>query len=225
MDNVSVSLTVVKPIQDAARAAKKPTSHIVHKFEEFTVSRLLDLPEFIGVGCEIEQRGAQEIAHLYCLHRQEVAICPRCRQISMQVHDEKERCVRDLEIWGKCTFIHFGRRRFKCEACGQPFTERLSSIDPQRRHTRRFEQHIYRACLHSDCKAVAQAHWLHQTTTKEIFKRWAKGTIRRQGPSLVRILGIDEIAIKKRHKQYALGCLIYNGGVSSLFYLSETKIV
>jgi transposase len=204
MVNVSVSLTVVKPIKDAARAAKKRTGHIVQKFQEFTVTRLLNLPEFVAVGCEIEQRGDQEIMHLYCLHRQEVAICPRCRQISTQVHDEKDRCVRDLDIWGKCTFVHFSRRRFKCEECGHPFTERLSSIDQQRRHTRRFEQYIYRACLRSDCKAVAQENWLHQTTTKEIFKRRARRTMRAKGTTPVRVLGIDEIALKKRHQQYAL---------------------
>ena len=142
MSNVAVTLAVVKPIKDAARAAKKRTGCIAHKFQEFTVTRLLDLPEFVAVGCEIEHRSVQEIVHLYCLHRQEVAICPRCRQISTKLHDEKDRCVRDLDIWGKCTFVHFSRRRFKCDRCGHPFTEKLSSIDPNRRHTRRFEQHI-----------------------------------------------------------------------------------
>ena len=204
MANVSLSLRVVKPVKDAARAAKSTMGRIVHKCREFTVSHLLDLPEFLVVGCEIEQRGAQEIVHLYCVHRHEAAVCPRCRQISTRVHDEKERCVRDLEVWGQCTFVHFSRRRFECERCGQAFTERLPSLDPQRRHTRRFEQAIYRQCLDSSCKAVAQTNWLHQLTVKEIFKRWAKKIERLRGPRRIRVLGIDEIAIKKRHKQYAL---------------------
>lgn len=204
MSNVSLSLTLVKPIKDAARVAKSKMGRIVRKFKEFTVSHLLDLPEFLVVGCEIEQRGDQQIVHLYCLHPHEIGLCPRCRQPSSRVHDEKERCVRDLEVWGKCTCLHFSRRRFECERCEQPFTERLPSIDPQRRQTRRFEQGIYRQCLHSSCKAVAQSTWLHEVTVKEIFKRWAKRTERWRGPKRVRILGIDEIAVKKRHKQYAL---------------------
>ena len=204
MSNVSVSLKVVKPIKDAARAAKNRLGGLVKKFKEFTVTRLLDLPEFVAIGCELEQRGGQEIVHLYCLSAHQVALCPRCQQISTTVHDEKERCVRDLDIWGKCTFLHFTRRRFECEGCGRPFTERLVSIDRQRRQTRRFEQHIYRACLDSACKAVAQANWLHPVTVKGIFKRWAKRTVRTRGPIRVRVLGIDEISLKKRHKQYAL---------------------
>ena len=204
MTNVSLSLIVVKPIRDAARATRNRMGRIVENFRAFTVTRLLDLPEFVAIGCEIEQRGEQEIVHLYCLWAHEAALCPRCRQISTTVHDEKERCVRDLDIWGKCTFLHFSRRRFECEHCALPFTERLASIEPQRRHTRRFEQHIYQACLRSDCKAVAQANWLHPVTAKGIFKRWAKRTVRTKGPSPVRVLGIDEISLKKRHKQYAL---------------------
>jgi len=204
MANVALSLRVVKPIKDAARAVKGCVGRVVRKFKEFTVSHLLELPEFVVVGCEIEQRAEQEIVHLYCVHPHEAAMCPYCRQISTQVHDEKERCVRDLAVWGKCTFLHFSRRRFKCEACGQAFTERLPSIAPQRRQTRRFEQAIYRQCLESSCKAVATGQWLHEATVKEIFKRWAKHTERRRGPTRVRVLGMDEIAIKKRHKQYAL---------------------
>jgi transposase len=41
-------------------------------------------------------------------------------------------------------------------------------------------------------------------TAKGIFKRWAKRTVRTRAPSPVRVLGIDEISLKKRHKQYAL---------------------
>ena len=85
MANVSLSLRVVKPVKDAARAAKSTMGRIVHKCREFTVSHLLDLPEFLVVGCEIEQRGAQGIVHLYCVHRHEAAVCPRCRQISTRV--------------------------------------------------------------------------------------------------------------------------------------------
>lgn len=204
MTNVPLTLSVVKPIKDAARAAKGRLGRMVEKFKAFTVTRLLDLPEFEVIGCETEQRGEQEIVHVYCQHAHQVALCPRCRQISSTVHDEKERCVRDLDMWGKCTFLHFSRRRFECDHCGRPFSERLASIDRQRRHTRRFEQYIYRACLGRDCKGVAQTNWLHPVTVKGIFKRWAKRTVRTKGPIRVKVLGIDEIALKKRHKQYAL---------------------
>jgi transposase len=204
MSTIPRALEVVKPIKDAARAAKKMMGRMVQQVQAVSVSQLLGLPEFEVVAFEMEYRGEQQITHLYCGHRNEVAVCPRCRELSEAVHDEQERCVRDLDVWGSCTFLHFKGRRFGCEECGKPFTERLPSIDPKRRHTSRFERYIYRQCLRSSCKGVAEANWLHQTTVKGIFKRWAKRTRRLKGPSPVRVLGIDEIALKKGHKQYAL---------------------
>jgi transposase len=191
-------------MKDAARAVKGAVGQVVHKVKEVTLSQVLDLPPFAVLDYRVEQREKQAILHLYCIHRDRVAICPRCREVSTAFHDGKERCVRDLDIWGKCTFLHFIRRRFDCERCGRPFTERQAYVAHRRRHTRRFEQHIYRRCLSSSHKAVAQEEWLHEATAKAIFKRWAKHTTRRQAAPRVRVLGIDEIALKKRHGQYAL---------------------
>jgi transposase len=204
MSNIPLLPVVVKPMKDAARAAKASAGWVIQKVTEITVTRWLDLPQFRVTGYGLERRGEQEILHLYCAHQNEVAICPRCHAVSMKCHEGKERCVRDLNTWGKCTFLHFISRRFDCERCGRPFTEKLACVDPQRRQTRRFEQHIYRRCLTSSGKAVAQEVWLHEATVKAIFKRWAKHTTRWQGAPRVRVLGIDEIALKKRHKQYAL---------------------
>lgn len=169
-----------------------------------TATQLLDLPGLIVVEYEVEHSGEDEIVHLYCEHRDAVALCPRCRTVSTHSHDSKMRCVRDLDVWGKRSFVHFARRRFDCQTCGRPFIEKLPWLDRQRRQTRRFEQHIYRRCLESNCKAVAAAEGLHEATVKGIFKRWAKRTVRLQGSPQVRVLGIDEIALKKRHKQFAL---------------------
>jgi transposase len=166
-------------LKDAVRAAKETMGQVIHKVKEVTVSQLLDLAQLVVTGYRVEQRGAQAILHLYCAHRDGVAICPRCREVRTAFHDGKERC-------------------------GRPFTEKLAWLDCRRRQTRRFEQHIYRRCLSSSCKAMAQEMWLHEATVKAIFKRWAKRTTRRQGVSRVRVLGMDEIALKKRHQQYAL---------------------
>ena len=195
---------LVKPLKDAARAAHKGVGRLIQKVQEVTVTQLLDLPGFIAVGYEVEQRGRQEILHLFCVLRDDVAVCPRCHHLSTQCHDGKPRCVRDLEIWGKSTFLHFPSRRFECAHCGRPFTEGLACIDVQRRQTRRFEQHIYHRCLSSTVNAGAQEAWLHEATVKEIFKRGAQRTTGQQERPRVRVLGIDEIALKKRHQQYVL---------------------
>lgn len=51
---------------------------------------------------------------------------------------------------------------------------------------------------------MAEEEWLDQDTVKGIFKRWAKKVTKAQRREMVRVLGIDEISLKKRHKQFAL---------------------
>lgn len=204
MSSVPLLPIFVNPVKDAARAVKDAAAWVVHKAQEVTLTELLDLPGFKVVGYSLEQRGEVEILHLHCEHQAAVALCPRCQTLSTAVHERKARCIRDLDIWGKRTFLHFTGRRFGCAECGRPFTEKLSCVDRRRRQTRRFEQYIYRRCLNSPCKAVAEVEWLHEATVKGIFKRWAKRAIRWQGLPAVQVLGIDEIALKKHHQQYAL---------------------
>jgi transposase len=165
-----------------------------------TLSKLLDLPEFKVT--HIEDEG--EVLHLKCEHREMVAMCPRCRELSAKLHQCGDRAVRDLSIMGKRVILHFPNRRFRCENCRRPFTERLLSIDSRRRQTRRYERYIYEQCLDSDRKAVAEREHLSQSTVKEIFVKWAKRVTRHTLERPVRVLGIDEISLKKRHKQYAL---------------------
>lgn len=131
-------------------------------------------------------------------------MCPECRELSTKLHQCKEREVRDLSILGRGVLLHFPNRRFRCECCKQPFTERLPSIDWCRRQTQRYERSIYQQCLDSDRKAVAEREGLSQSTVKDIFFKWAKRTTNNTLETSVRVLGIDEISLKKRHKQYAL---------------------
>jgi hypothetical protein len=52
---------------------------VIQIVTETTLSQLLDLPEFHVLGYALEEQGEVRIVHLYCEHRYEVALCPRCR--------------------------------------------------------------------------------------------------------------------------------------------------
>ena len=98
MSNIPVLPVVVKPMKDAARATKVSVRWAMHRIKEITVTYLPDLPQFIVTGYWLERRVEQEIVHLYGMHREEVAVWPRCHQVSMTYHNGKERCVRDLDV-------------------------------------------------------------------------------------------------------------------------------
>jgi transposase len=121
-----------KTIRDAARAAKRTAGLMVKRVTADTLSILLGLPGMVVTEYALEKQDGREILHIFCQHEHEVAPCPRCGQISQALHEETERCVRHLDIWGKTTYVHFPARRFDCEHCHKPFTETLSWIEAKR---------------------------------------------------------------------------------------------
>ncbi|MDY7033685.1 MAG: helix-turn-helix domain-containing protein [Thermodesulfobacteriota bacterium] len=105
---------------------------------------------------------------------------------------------------GPFLFLHFSSRRFRCEHCGRTFAEELPFVDSHRRQSIAFEMHVYYACLAGTCKSVALREGLSHSTVKEIFNRIA---VLRKSATVVgktKVLGIDELSLKKRHKQFVL---------------------
>ncbi|MCA9981154.1 MAG: ISL3 family transposase [Anaerolineales bacterium] len=203
IDNVPLLPALVNRAKDAARAVKDGVHVVIRQVTDNTLTLLLDLLHFAVSDYAIEKDAQGDILHLFCHLTVEVGICPHCQAVSSDIKQYKERCVRDHDIWGKRTFLHFQIRRFECPDCGLRFTEELAAVGWRRRQTTRFEQVVYQQCCHSSKKETAEQFHLSQTTVAGIFNQWANRRI--ESPrQQVRVLGMDEIALKKRHKQYVL---------------------
>jgi transposase len=194
-----------KIAKDAAQAVKRVDSLTTQAVTAKTLSELLGLPGMRVIRFAVEEENKTQYLHLFCEHEHDVAICPRCMTATTEVHEGKERCVRHLDIWGMKTLVHFPQRRFDCDVCGKPFTENLEWIDAKRRQTSAFEMHIYERVKHkTPRKQVALQGGLNEATVLDIFKRQAKRATRQADDSRVCVLGVDEISLRKGHKQYAL---------------------
>lgn len=191
-------------IKDAARSVKRICQEEFTEVKDSALTKLLGIPGLVVTMFALRREGDHEVLHLWCAHPEDIAICTRCGAICDDVHEEEQRCVRHLDIWGKKTVLHFLSRRFRCNQCGKPFTEELPFVERCRRHTIAFERHVYELCKSCNRKKVAGKEGLSQSTVRDIFKRWATCKVDRCADVLTRILGIDEISLKKRHKQYAL---------------------
>lgn len=194
----------IKVIRDAARAVKRTESLMIEQVTANTMSELLGLAGMVVRGYALEQQEGQEILHLFCHHAYEVAMCPRCGQLSESVHEEEERCIRHLDIWGKASYVHFPARRFDCWQCNKPFSEALSWIESKRRESSAYELHIYEQCQHTARAVVAKREGLHPETVKGIFQRWGQRAEQQQHRQVVHCLGVDEISLRKGHQQFAL---------------------
>ncbi|MGB5931960.1 MAG: ISL3 family transposase [Anaerolineae bacterium] len=194
-----------KIAKDAAQGVKRVDSLTTQAVTAKTLSELLCLPGMRVTRFAVEEENKEQYLHLFCEHEHDVAICPRCMTATTEIHEQKDRCVRHLDIWGMRTLVHFPQRRFDCDGCGKPFTENLEWIDAKRRQTSAFEMHIYERVKHkTPRKQVALQGGLNEATVLDIFKRQAKRATRQADDSRVRVLGVDEISLRKGHKRYAL---------------------
>lgn len=193
-----------KVVRDAARAVKRTANLMMQRVTAETLNILLGLPGLEVIEYALERQVEQEVIHIFCRHVNDVAVCPQCGQMSETIHEQEERCIRHLDIWGKATYLHFPSRRFRCKHCKKPFTENLSWVESKRRESRAYELHVYEQCKHTDQAAVAEREGLHPETVKGIFVRWAKRAEKHRQFPMVRCLGVDEISLRKGHQQFAL---------------------
>jgi transposase len=66
-------------------------------------------------------------------------------------------------------------------------------------YTKRFAFYIGRRCRQSTIKDVAKEHLIHWHTVKELEKQYMREQLRRAGQAKPKVLGIDEISIRKGH--------------------------
>ncbi len=174
----------------------------VNANDPLALTALLDLPEFIVTGLEYDAH--LDLLLVVCHPRHDVAVCSTCDTISAQVHDRKERWVRDVPWAGKRCALVIPARRFTCDHCRRPCTERLESVAPRARYTRRYEHYLFEQCRGTTIQAVHRREGLGYKAVEGVYYRLA--TQRHGAPTLqaVRRLGMDEIALKKGHGQYVL---------------------
>jgi len=143
-------------VKDAAKSVKRICREEFKEVVDETLTELLGIASLVVRMYAVRREGEHEVLHLWCAHRDEIAVCTHCGSLSTAVHQEEQRCIRHLDVWEKRTFLHFMARRFQCEHCGRTFAEELPFVDSHRRQTTAFERHVYQSCLGGTCKAIAQ---------------------------------------------------------------------
>ena len=147
--------------------------------------------------------GTGEIIWL-CEVKHKVSVCPRCQQVSAQIHDRRVRVKRDVSVFGLRSYLEYEQRRFGCEQCQKPFAESVVDIEAGRRYTVRYERYIYEQYRENSIQAIHRLEGIGYKAAEGIFYRQAQADLENQGLRLVRRLGVDEISMKKRHRQFIL---------------------
>jgi transposase len=90
-------------------------------------------------------------------------------------------------------------RRVQCRSCGAVKQERLPWLADNPFYTQRFAYYVGRRCRASTLLDVAGELGLDWKTVKELDKQYMREQLRRIGTPGPKVIGIDEIAIRKGH--------------------------
>src|SRR5213079_276402 len=114
-------------------------------------------------------------------------------------YDRKVRHVRDLSCGDTRIFLELEVRRLDCRHCGKVKRERLDFLADNPLYTKRFAYYVGRRCRSATIKDVAAELKLDWHTVKVLDQQYMEAQLKRAGTPSPRVIGIDEISIRKGH--------------------------
>lgn len=131
--------------------------------------------------------------------------CHRCgRTIAEQHGEDRPRLLRHLPILGRPVYLRIRPKRFRCPYCDNhpTTTQQLDWYDPNALHTKAYERLLIVQLVNSTVTDVVAKEDVSYDALLGILDRWIATTI--DWPSLepFSVLGIDEIALKKGHRDF-----------------------
>ena len=138
-------------------------------------------------------------------------VCSRCGRASPQIHSHVQRRVRDLDLASFRVWLHCHYRKIVCIRCRRIVVEDLDLFAPCQRVTKRLAIYIHELCKMLTVKEVADHLGLNWKTVRRIDKHFLEAQYGKIDTSGVRILAVDEIAIRKGHR-YLTVVLDYERG-------------
>jgi len=109
------------------------------------------------------------------------------------------RQVRDLSCGDTRVYLEFEVRRVLCPSCGKVKREQLEFLADNPFYTKRFAYYVGRRCRTATIKDVAKELKLDWHTVKELDKQYMKAQLAKAGNPRPKVIGIDEISIRKGH--------------------------
>jgi transposase len=96
-------------------------------------------------------------------------------------------------------YLDFEVRRVECRSCGKVKRERLEFLADNPFYTKRFAYYVGRRCRSTTIKDIAEELKLDWHAVKELDKQYMAAQLAKAGRPGPKVIGIDEISIRKRH--------------------------
>lgn len=161
----------------------------------------LDLPEIRIVDTEMTKR---EIV-ITVESTREWAICSKCGNEIREFHSfGRQLRLRHLPILGRPLMIEIRPKRFRCPSCdGNPTTtQKLDWYEERSPNTKAYNQWLLLQLIGSTITDVARKEDVTEEQVLGAIDRQIDNTVKWSEFEELKILGIDEIALKKGHRDF-----------------------
>jgi transposase len=165
-------------------------------------TQLLALPDYEVVYCQKE-------SDLHCYRftltpKHRLGVCPHCGKVTDTIHQTRSReRIKDLSIGADSVELTVRVLQYEC-VCGQHFTPSIPFLAEGAHATERFLERAAELIRTSDVANAAAFLGVPERTLGDWYYDFLQ---RRPNPTgqplkVVRRLGVDELALKKKHQQY-----------------------
>lgn len=140
-------------------------------------------------------------------------LCHDCRRPAGTVHSQgHRRMIRDLNLADRQVWLQVDYRKVWCKRCGKTRVEHLAFCDSPQRLTHRLRRYVYDLCRLLPVTDVAEHLGLDPKTVTAIDKEFLQEEFGQTDYQDLRVLAMDEIALKKGQRHYITVILDYDSG-------------
>jgi transposase len=133
--------------------------------------------------------------------------CGRCGRKIQVFHGYNDWVeVRHLAILDRAVYIRYRPKRYQCPYCegGPTTTQTVSWHTPGSGMTKAYEQYVLKALIHSTIEDVSRKERLSYDRVLGVMERCVAAQVDWTGFKRLEVLGIDELAVKKGQRDYAV---------------------
>lgn len=125
--------------------------------------------------------------------------CPVCKSKNTIKAGRNERLIRLLPIGPIEVLGIFHLQTIKCKDCGSERQEEIKSVPPRKSYSKRVSAFVVQLASHMTISSIASYLKMSWHTVKEIIKEDLRKKTKKRKLNNVRVIAIDEIAVKKNH--------------------------
>ena len=164
----------------------------------------LDIPDMKVLKTEFSKRG--ELVITVESTKPEVC-CRRCGKVVTKIHGyDAWVTIRYLPVFGRPTYLRYRPKRYRCLECAErpTSTQQVEWHEPNSQHSVVYDEHLLLQMVNSTVEDVSVKEGASYDSVLGVLERRISAKVDWGQYTGLRVLGLDEIALKKGHRNFVV---------------------